>query len=678
MSDYLVQFNNISKFFGKVIALKDVTMKLRKGEIMCLLGDNGAGKSTLIKTLAGVHKPDEGEIIFEGEKIVFDSPKDALDIGIATVYQDLSLVPLMSVTRNFFMGREPLKGPPFLKTFDIDKANFAVTQINQGTTKVSDTLHLWLDDLQINTIDVRLNGSEYKRVNIKLPELATGKHVLKLTSEAQPDFATYHEVNVLEGVFNQQKTWLVDGPSAGKVIKPNNVIAGSVQLTKMQTGQLFPDWKALSNHDKNYPYQCWEQTVSRAVSYQFNPVSTTVWPEGENKLKYLIAQKHKYKSYFNMLSYFPLMKADPFLTAYTYLAHSWLENSSTPIEIDKEKMKEIMEQIIEGDEYAQYFKIDAQTQSMALLALAQNKDINLTQALAIRQQLGKSSAKATVLQALALKALGAKSSLYENDLSTLSNDRYLDTNNNVFNHNSEKCLAALAFNQDSKERESLLSDVILQQQQNGQFGSTFANGVCSYALKNSKSGNSSFTNIKFKNSGSVLNYAVNKGRSHWLRMSYQQQLQEVNPASFGITIARDLYVQKNGEWRQVNDKTQLKVSDIVKTTITINSPLDREYIAITDSIGGGFEAINPALDNQRYIKELGRDWYSHTRFEIREGKAYWYLRHLTKGERKISYYSSVRHVGEFSIAPAKVEVMYRSDVFGLTKAKQVKVTSSQD
>ena len=68
MSDYLVQFNNISKFFGKVIALKDVTMKLRKGEIMCLLGDNGAGKSTLIKTLAGVHKPDEGEIIVENKK----------------------------------------------------------------------------------------------------------------------------------------------------------------------------------------------------------------------------------------------------------------------------------------------------------------------------------------------------------------------------------------------------------------------------------------------------------------------------------------------------------------------------------------------------------------------------------------------------------------------------------
>ena len=122
-SGYLVEFNNISKFFGKVIALKDVTMKVKKGEIMCLLGDNGAGKSTLIKTLSGVHRPDEGEIIVEGNKTVFDSPKEALDIGIATVYQDLALVSLMSVTRNFFMGREPQKGIPFLKTFDIEKAN---------------------------------------------------------------------------------------------------------------------------------------------------------------------------------------------------------------------------------------------------------------------------------------------------------------------------------------------------------------------------------------------------------------------------------------------------------------------------------------------------------------------------------------------------------------------------
>ena len=558
--------------------------------------------------------------------------------------------------------------------FNIDKASFAVTQINKGTTKVTDELHLWVDGKKINTIDVQLNGDEYQRANITLPELTTGKHVLMLTSEIQPDFATYHEINVLEGLFNQQKTWLVEESSAGKVIGPNNVIPGSIQLTQMQTGQLFPDWNALSNSDKIYPHQCWEQTVSRAISYQFNPVSSTAWPEGEGKFKHLIGQKHKYRSYFDMFTYFPYMKADPFLTAYTYLAHSWLAGSSTPIEIDREKMKELMEKIIAGDEYAHYFNIDAQTQSMALFALAQNKDINLEQALSIRQKLGKSNAQATVLQALALKALGAASSLYENDITHLSSDRYVDTNNNVFNQNSEKCLAALAFNQDSKQRESLLSEVILQQQQNGQFGSTFANAVCSYALKDGKSGNSSFTAIKFTNSDSLLNYDVNKGSNHWLRMSYQQQLQDVNSVSSGIAVTRDLYVQKSDKWHQVNDKTQLNVSDIVKTTITINSPLDREHIAITDSIAGGFEAINPALGNQLYIEELGRDWHSHTRIEIREGKAYWYLRHLAKGERKISYYSRVRHVGEFNIAPAKAEAMYRSDVFGLTNASKVKVT----
>ena len=94
----VVEFNQISKFLGSVIALQEVSMHIKKGEIMCLLGDNGAGKSTLIKTLSGVHKPDKGEIIVEGKKIIFDSPRDALDMGIATVYQDLALVSLMSVT----------------------------------------------------------------------------------------------------------------------------------------------------------------------------------------------------------------------------------------------------------------------------------------------------------------------------------------------------------------------------------------------------------------------------------------------------------------------------------------------------------------------------------------------------------------------------------------------------
>ncbi len=109
MSDYILQLEDVSKFFGSVIALGGVTLRLRRGEVHCLLGDNGAGKSTLIKTLAGVHTPDKGEYLLEGKAVRFGSPREALDQGIGTVYQDLALVPLMSVARNFYMGREPMR-----------------------------------------------------------------------------------------------------------------------------------------------------------------------------------------------------------------------------------------------------------------------------------------------------------------------------------------------------------------------------------------------------------------------------------------------------------------------------------------------------------------------------------------------------------------------------------------
>jgi simple sugar transport system ATP-binding protein len=114
----LIEVQRISKYFGSVIALKDISMRVGAGEVMCLLGDNGAGKSTLIKTLSGVHQPDEGKMMLEGEEVKFTSPRDALDRGIATVFQDLAMIPLMGISRNFFLGREPTKGFGPLKVYD--------------------------------------------------------------------------------------------------------------------------------------------------------------------------------------------------------------------------------------------------------------------------------------------------------------------------------------------------------------------------------------------------------------------------------------------------------------------------------------------------------------------------------------------------------------------------------
>jgi simple sugar transport system ATP-binding protein len=101
---------DIGKSYGSVIALRDVSTVVNAGEVTCVLGDNGAGKSTLIKILAGVHRHDTGSFRVEDEEVRFSSPREALDRGIATVYQDLAVVPLMSVWRNFFLGSEPTTG----------------------------------------------------------------------------------------------------------------------------------------------------------------------------------------------------------------------------------------------------------------------------------------------------------------------------------------------------------------------------------------------------------------------------------------------------------------------------------------------------------------------------------------------------------------------------------------
>lgn len=118
----ILELADVSKRFGSVIALRDVSLQVRPGSVTCVLGDNGAGKSTLIKTLSGVHQPSSGAYRFEGADVSLGSPRDALALGIATVYQDLATVPLMSVWRNFFLGSEPTSGVGPLRRLDVKKA----------------------------------------------------------------------------------------------------------------------------------------------------------------------------------------------------------------------------------------------------------------------------------------------------------------------------------------------------------------------------------------------------------------------------------------------------------------------------------------------------------------------------------------------------------------------------
>jgi simple sugar transport system ATP-binding protein len=136
----LMSVENVWKVFGGYEALADISLEIRAGEVLCLLGDNGAGKSTLIKVLSGFHKPTSGTLKIDGKPTEFQSPRDASDLGISTVHQFGGTFPLMSLGRSFFVGVEPTKGFGPFKFFDKKRANEIVVEHMQqmGITRVTD------------------------------------------------------------------------------------------------------------------------------------------------------------------------------------------------------------------------------------------------------------------------------------------------------------------------------------------------------------------------------------------------------------------------------------------------------------------------------------------------------------------------------------------------------------
>lgn len=153
----LVKLDQAGKRYGNIIALRDITLEVGAGEVTCVLGDNGAGKSTLIKIIAGLHQHDDGAYEVEGEPVKFNSPREALDRGIATVYQDLAVAPLMPVWRNFFLGSEVTKGWGPFKRLDVEYM--------RETTK-KELLDMGIDLRDVNQPIGTLSGGERQCVAI--------------------------------------------------------------------------------------------------------------------------------------------------------------------------------------------------------------------------------------------------------------------------------------------------------------------------------------------------------------------------------------------------------------------------------------------------------------------------------------------------------------------------------
>jgi simple sugar transport system ATP-binding protein len=155
----LLELHNISKSFGRVHSLRGINFDIRAGEVLGLLGDNGAGKSTLIKILAGVHQPTAGELRWNGEPISLPSPRAAMAQGISVVYQDLGIIPLLSIYRNFFLGREEsvaTKLPGFLWLKKAQMRDIARRSLTQ--------LGIHLEDVDLTV--AKLSGGERQSIAI--------------------------------------------------------------------------------------------------------------------------------------------------------------------------------------------------------------------------------------------------------------------------------------------------------------------------------------------------------------------------------------------------------------------------------------------------------------------------------------------------------------------------------
>jgi D-xylose transport system ATP-binding protein len=162
----VLALEGVSKSFGPVRALDDVDLRLHAGEVVALVGDNGAGKSTLVKAIAGINPPDDGSVRFEGNEVAIDHPTDAVDLGIATVYQDLALCDNLDVVENLFLGREEVT---------------ATRALNE--TEMEQKSHELLDQLAVTITDVRaevgtMSGGQRQQVAIARSLLGEPKVVM--------------------------------------------------------------------------------------------------------------------------------------------------------------------------------------------------------------------------------------------------------------------------------------------------------------------------------------------------------------------------------------------------------------------------------------------------------------------------------------------------------------------
>ncbi len=218
----VISVRNLHKWYSGVHALKGVSLDIRRNEALGLVGDNGAGKSTLISILSGLHQPDEGEVHVEGRPVAIRNPKDAMNLGIETIYQYNSMVPNMSISRNLFIGREPLR--------------FSLGGIG------------WLDERRMREDSVRAIGDV--DLHLRSPDALVGE----LSGGQRQGVA------IARAMHFKSKVMILDEPTNHLSVKETTKVIGFVRSLKEQGVTAI-----FISHNMHHVFACCDRVVAMAL-----------------------------------------------------------------------------------------------------------------------------------------------------------------------------------------------------------------------------------------------------------------------------------------------------------------------------------------------------------------------------------------------------------------------------
>lgn len=543
-----------------------------------------------------------------------------------------------------------------------DKGQVSVTVVNRQKESSKSRFTLNLNGKPFVSQSMALSAGEQQILHFELPAMPLGNQKITLTSGNDNELEAQRFIEIAPASEKLQKHFLYQPNQDKKVQLPEAYLPATLQMSAISAKGRAPDWLAQLSHTRQYPHQCWEQNLSRRLAWLYSPMAQKHWPEGGEELKRLLDDVSEYRSFGGMLSFFRDAQDDHFLTAYTFLVQHWFNQKGIKAQyVDGEVVKRILKDT----------QLSDLTRSMALLALAEHGLIDTQQALAERQTMMASTPLSQALQLLALKVIDADEHLIEQTQSLLLNSGYQDRGLVLSNDNSDRCFSIMALGQDHPRSQQMIGQVINSQRGLGHFGSTFADGVCSYVLKN---------RLQDKSERKALKYVLDAGKNadftensfddaFWLRLEYQQSFIDMSDSSSAITLERAYYVKSGKQWLPVLAGEPLTVGSIVKVELKLNSPIELQHMAITDGVAAGFEPVNNNLQKQ-FAGSNRRRLYHHMR--IQDAKVYFYPRFIAKGTTTFSYIAKTRYAGEFLAVPAKAQMMYNESITANTKAKAFK------